>query len=49
MQCVYSVIPHNSLHSVRKRVVQIKFIVTIAIAVIMWLVDCLRLDVHDIQ
>jgi hypothetical protein len=49
MQCVYSVIPHSSQHSIRRRGVQIKFIMTIAIAVIMWFVDCLRLDVNNLQ
>jgi len=49
MQRVYSVIPHSSQHSIRRRGVQIKFIMTIAIAVIMWFVDCLRLDVSDLQ
>jgi len=49
MQCVYSVIPHSSRRSIRRRVVQIKFIMTIAIAVIMWLVGCVRLEVNDLK
>jgi hypothetical protein len=46
MQCLYSFILHSSGHSIRRRVVQIKFIMTIAIAVIMCFVDCIRLDVQ---
>jgi hypothetical protein len=49
MQCVYSVIPDCKRHSIRRRVVQIKFIMTIATAVIMFFVDFIRLDASDLQ
>jgi len=46
---VYAPLFHTAHNTTRRRGVQIKFIMPIAIAVIMRFVDCLRLDVNDLQ